>query len=75
MIPRTSRPRGLPQAPVDADELGTNRPIFLGRDSVVRSTPSEIDRERRAGYAYYGTWPASLLDSDFPRWREKQKRP
>lgn len=55
-------------------ELGTNRPIFLGRDSVVRPALSEIEYERRNGYAYYGTWPASLLDTDFPRWRERHKR-
>jgi PelA/Pel-15E family pectate lyase len=55
-------------------ELGTNRPIFLGRDSVVRYALSEIERERRAGYAYYGNWPARLLDTDFPRWREKNAR-
>jgi PelA/Pel-15E family pectate lyase len=55
-------------------ELGTNRPIFLGRDSVVRSALSEIERERRAGYAYYGTWPASLLDTEVPRWRVKNSR-
>ena len=41
-------------------ELGTNRPIFLGRDSVVRYTFGEIEQERRNGYAYYGTWAASL---------------
>src|SRR5687768_3613094 len=55
-------------------ELGTNRPIFLGRDSVVRYALSEIERERRNGYAYYGTWAATLLDRDFPRWREKHER-
>jgi PelA/Pel-15E family pectate lyase len=56
-------------------ELGTNRPIFLGRDSVVRAALSEIEHERRNGYAYYGTWPARLLAEDLPRWREKHKRP
>lgn len=55
-------------------ELGTNRPIFLGRDSVVRYAYSEIEHERRNGYAYYGRWPASLLDVDLPRWREKHSR-
>jgi PelA/Pel-15E family pectate lyase len=54
-------------------ELGTNRPIFLGRDSVVRSALSEIEHERRSGYAYYGTWPARLLAEEYPRWREKHK--
>jgi PelA/Pel-15E family pectate lyase len=55
-------------------EIGTNRPIFLGRDSVVRYALNEIERERRAGYAYYGTWPASLLEKDYPRWRSTHKR-
>jgi len=54
-------------------ELGTNRPIFLGRDSVVRSALSEIEHERRNGYAYYGTWPARLLAEEYPRWLEKRK--
>nr|AAW84076.1 pectate lyase [uncultured bacterium] len=55
-------------------ELGTNRPIFLGRDSVVRAALSDIERERRAGYAYYGTWPASLIAADYPRWRSTLRR-
>ena len=55
-------------------ELGTNRAIFLGRDSVVRYALSEIERERRSGYAYYGRWPARLLDTDLPSWRERHKR-
>jgi PelA/Pel-15E family pectate lyase len=41
-------------------ELGTNRPIFLGRDSVVRYAFHEIEQERRSGYAYYGNWAATL---------------
>lgn len=53
-------------------ELGTNRPIFLGRDSVVRYAYSEIEHERRNGYAYYGRWPTSLLDTDYPKWRDKR---
>lgn len=42
-------------------ELGTNRPIFLGRDRKVHYALSEIEYERRNGYSYYGTWPATLL--------------
>ncbi|MCU0252542.1 MAG: pectate lyase [Vicinamibacterales bacterium] len=52
-------------------ELGTNRPIFLGRDSVVRYSFAEIELERRIGYQYYGTWPATLLSRDYPNWRLK----
>lgn len=50
-------------------ELGTNRPIFMGRDKVIRYKFEEIERERRAGYAYYGPWPATLLAKEYPRWR------
>jgi PelA/Pel-15E family pectate lyase len=55
-------------------EVGTNRPIFLGRDSVVRYTYGEIEHERRNGYAYYGGWPARLLDTEYPRWRARRSR-
>jgi PelA/Pel-15E family pectate lyase len=55
-------------------ELGTNRPVFTGRDKVIRYVFSEIEQERRSGYAYYGTWPARLLDTDYPRWRTKRTR-
>ena len=56
-------------------ELGSNRPIFLDRDSVVRYAFSEIGQERRTGYAYYGRWAAKLLADDYPRWREKHNLP
>jgi PelA/Pel-15E family pectate lyase len=42
-------------------ELGTNRPVFTGRDKVIRYAISEIEHERRNGYSYYVTSPASLL--------------
>ena len=56
-------------------ELGTNRPIFMGRDSVVRYDFNEIERERRVGYSYLGTWPAKLLEKDYPQWRAQQHLP
>ena len=56
-------------------ELGTNRPLFLGRDKVYRYDFNEIEQERRAGYSYLGDWPAEFLAKDYPRWREKNKRP
>jgi len=55
-------------------ELGTNRPIFLGRDRVVRYDYNEIERERRLGYAYLGDWPQRLLERDYPQWRAKHGR-
>jgi PelA/Pel-15E family pectate lyase len=56
-------------------ELETNRPVFMGRDSVARYDFNEIERERRTGYAYFGTWPAKLLEKDYPRWRAKHRLP
>jgi PelA/Pel-15E family pectate lyase len=52
-------------------EIGTNRPIFIGRDSVIRYNYSEIERERRRGYAYYGYWPEKLLSEEYPAWAAK----
>lgn len=66
-------------APADADapplwarfyELGTDRPLFLDRDSVPHYDYSEITQERRNGYGYYGGWAATLLAKDYPRWRQ-----
>ena len=49
-------------------ELGTNRPFFCGRDGVVKYRLSEIEHERRNGYAWYTDRPAKLLREDYPRW-------
>jgi PelA/Pel-15E family pectate lyase len=54
-------------------ELGTNWPVFTGRDKVIRYAFGDIEFERRNGYAYYGTWPATLIARDYPRWRTKHK--
>jgi hypothetical protein len=35
-----------------------------GRRSAVRL--AEIGYERRNGYAWCGTWPAALLEKDYP---------
>ena len=52
-------------------DLLTNKPFFTGRDSVPRASLAEIENERRVGYAYYGTWPAGLLSTDYPNWLKK----
>lgn len=54
--------------------LDTNRPVFTGRDKVMRDALADIEQERRNGYAYYGTWPASLLAVDYVRWSARHKR-
>lgn len=42
-------------------EIESLRPIFSGRDGIVRYDIMEIEAERRSGYAWYGTWPNALL--------------
>ncbi|TWU29841.1 pectate lyase [Bythopirellula polymerisocia] len=54
-------------------EIGSNRPVFTGRDRVIHYSLDEIERERRGGYAFYGNWAASLLAKDYPRWQAKHK--
>ena len=50
-------------------EIGTNRTVFAGRDTVKRYALSEIERERRTGTPWYGDWPLLLLEEEFPKWR------
>lgn len=66
---------GAPELWARFYELGTNRPLFMGRDRVVHYDFNEIERERRTGYGYLGNWPADLLAKDYPRWRAKNQLP
>ncbi len=52
-------------------EIGTNKPFFSGRDSEKRYSITEIEKERRGGYAWYGTWPQKVLDKQYPAWVKK----
>lgn len=51
-------------------EIGTDRPIFAGRDGVKVYALADIERERRTGTAWYGAWPSRLLRSEYPAWRD-----
>lgn len=52
-------------------EIGTNRPLFSGRDSIKKYDVKEIEVERRTGYGWYGTWPEKLLKQEYPEWAKK----
>ncbi len=56
-------------------ELGTNRPLYLDRDSVYRYDFSEIGAERRSGYRYHGTWASEVLAKEYPSWRARHGLP
>jgi len=79
--PRDSNlPKGYDQVVVEDPSAGplwarmydieTNRPFFCGRDGVKKWKLSEIEPERRSGYAWYGTQPKAVLDA-FPEWAAK----
>ena len=51
-------------------EIGSNRPIFVGRDGVVKYNIAEIDEERRENYQWYVDDAAKLLNHDYPAWRK-----
>lgn len=53
-------------------EMGTNRPIFSGRDGIVRYNLSEIEQERREGYAWYGTWARAVVEKEYPEWKQRR---
>jgi PelA/Pel-15E family pectate lyase len=52
-------------------EIGTNRPIFSGRDGIVRYDLREIEAERRDNYAWVGSWPQALIEKDYPAWKKR----
>lgn len=56
-------------------ELGTNRPVFEGRDGVVRYSVLEIEAERRNGYGWYTEEPLKLINKDYTAWQKRLKRP
>lgn len=55
-------------------EIDGNRPIFVGRDGVVKYDVMQIEDERRTNYAWYVDEPAKLLKKDYPDWRKKNGR-
>ena len=55
-------------------DIQTNRPMFVGRDGVIKATLAEIEIERRTGYNYYGTWPRDVIESQYPAWKVRMNR-
>ncbi len=52
-------------------EIGTNKPMFIGRDGVVKYNLEEIEHERRTNYSYIDNYAEDLLKEDYPRWKQK----
>lgn len=52
-------------------ELNTNRPIFCGRDGIIKYNMAEIEHERRIGYSWYNYSGALLLSQNYLEWQKK----
>lgn len=52
-------------------EIGTNRPIFSGRDGVKKYSLAEIEKERRRGYGWYSYWGQHIAEN-YNEWKQKQ---
>jgi PelA/Pel-15E family pectate lyase len=55
-------------------ELGTNRPLYMDRDSKPLYDFALVSYERRSGYDYHTTAPARVLQRDYPEWRARVTR-
>jgi PelA/Pel-15E family pectate lyase len=53
-------------------EIGTNRPIFCDRDGVKKYALADIGHERRNGYRWLSDWPRTLLEKEYPAWKQKR---
>jgi PelA/Pel-15E family pectate lyase len=52
-------------------ELQTDRPLFANRDGKKVYQLSDVSRERRTGYAWYGYWPQRIISVEYPDWLKK----
>ena len=55
-------------------EIGTNRPIYVDRDGVVKRNLADIGYERRNGYGWLGTWGQRLIVEEYPAWKRRLGR-
>ncbi len=51
-------------------EFPSMRPIFSGRDGVIKYDIAQIEPERRNGYAWYGGW-GSKVAAGYRKWAER----
>lgn len=49
-------------------EIGTNKPIFSGRDSVKKYNMADISYERRNKYSWYNSEPQKLIEIRYQAW-------
>lgn len=52
-------------------EIEDDTPFFCRRDGKKVDSLAEVNPERRGGYAWYGYWPADLLEHKYPAWKQR----
>lgn len=53
-------------------DIQTGKPMFVGRDGVVRERLADIDQERRGGYAWYN-YNGTKVFERYDQWRQARK--
>ncbi len=52
-------------------DLNTEKPIFCTQWRQITSNYTDLSRERRTGYSWYGYYPAKLLQEEYLKWQQK----
>jgi len=52
-------------------DLETEKPIFCTRQRKITGKYTDLSRERRTGYSWYGYYPAKLLQEEYPTWQKR----
>jgi PelA/Pel-15E family pectate lyase len=55
-------------------DLDTNEPVLANRDGRRVTKLSEIERERRTGYSWYGGYAQRFLETSYPAWRARREK-
>jgi PelA/Pel-15E family pectate lyase len=55
-------------------EIGTNKPIYADADGAIKGSLAELSYERRVGYRWLTDRPASLVEEDYPAWKQARRR-
>ena len=50
------------------------KPIFMGRDSVIKYDVTQIEAERRNGYAWYVDSALDLVTRDYQKWKKSLEK-
>lgn len=53
-------------------QIETGKPIFVGRDAIIRFAMAEIEQERRAGYSWYSTSGAAVFKR-YAEWKNERR--